>query len=161
MMRLDDPLILQRAERARELTLDGLGLQHAGKLDEARGRFMLALAANPTDQAALYSMAAVESALGRDAAALRSADRLAELYPDFALGHFARSQLLSRMGRLEDALGAVEKALAIDASLAGAAEHRDQVRSAMGHALGTAPALPDPVAQLCGWPECTACGPGG
>jgi len=149
MMRLDDPLILQRAERARELTLDGLGLQHAGKLDEARGRFMLALAANPTDQAALYSMAAVESALGRDAAALRSADRLAELYPDFALGHFARSQLLSRMGRLEDALGAVEKALAIDASLAGAAEHRDQVRGAMGHALGSAPALPDPVAQLC------------
>jgi protein O-GlcNAc transferase len=149
MMRVDDPLILQRAERARELTLDGLGLQHAGKLEEARGRFMLALAANPADQAALYSMAAVESALGHDVAALRSADRLTELYPEFALGHFARSQLLSRIGRLEDALSAVEKALAIDPSLAGAAEHRDQVRSAMGHTVGSAPALPDPVAQLC------------
>ncbi len=78
-MRLDDPIVLQRAERARELTLEGLGLQQAGKLEEARGRFMLALAANPADQAALYSIAAVDSALGRDAVALRSADRLMEL----------------------------------------------------------------------------------
>jgi|LauGreDrversion4_2_1035121.scaffolds.fasta_scaffold09463_2 protein O-GlcNAc transferase len=147
-MRLDDPLLLARAERARELTLEGLTLQQAGRLDEARDRFVLALAANPADQAALYSLAAVDSAQGRDTQALRSADRLVELYPEFALGHYARSQLLSRIGKLQDALAAVERALQVDASLDGANQHREQIRSALGQARAHETALPDPVAQL-------------
>lgn len=146
-MRLDDPIVLERAERARELTLEGLGLQQAGKLEEARGRFMLALAANPADQAALYSIAAVDSAFGRDAVALRSADRLMELYPDFALGHLARSQLLSRIGRLQEALVAAERALAIDSTLAGAADHLAQLRRSLGKE--TPPPPPDAVNQWC------------
>jgi predicted O-linked N-acetylglucosamine transferase (SPINDLY family) len=148
-MKLDDPLLLARAERSRELTLEGLALQHAGKLDEAYGRFMLALAANPTDQAALYSIAAVESARGHPAQALRHADRLVELYPDFALGHLARSQLLSVVGRMPEALQAVERALSIDPQLAGAADHRSRIQVALGQLSSQTAALPDPIAQLC------------
>jgi protein O-GlcNAc transferase len=147
-MRLDDPLMLQRAERSRELTLEGLGLQQAGRLDEARGSFVLALAANPADQAALYSLAAVDSAQGRHAQALKTADRLTELYPEFALGHLARSQLLSVMGQLAEALAAVERALEIDAGLAGAAEHRQQLQAALGQTTEQPPAPFDAIAQL-------------
>jgi tetratricopeptide (TPR) repeat protein len=61
------------------------------------------LAENPNDSFARYGLA-MEYAKANDVeAAMQHFERLAELHPDYAAGHFMAAQLLARIGRFDEA----------------------------------------------------------
>jgi len=113
--------------------------QHAGENDEAKNLFQQALKLKPGNSVALYSLSAIASGHGDYAAALPYIEKVVASSPKFAQAHLAQSVILFHLGRMDDALKAVQKALKVEPTLAGAQAHLDTLRlahtsSPTGHA---------------------------
>jgi len=77
----------------------GLLLQQAGRLNEAETVLLSALALEPTNPEYLYGLAILLANQGKFPQALQVADRLVQLYPDFAEGLALKRQISQSMGR--------------------------------------------------------------
>lgn len=125
---------LDELERAEALAPEAAGeiannrgelLAAAGRDDEARGEYERAAALRPFDPAPRYNLIALDLAGGDD-----SADLLAEMvtqyrdllrdFPEFARGHHNLGVALSRLGRFDEAVTSLERAVEIEPSLASA-----------------------------------------
>ncbi len=106
--------------------------QHAGENEPAQALFTQALKLDPHNAVALYSLSAIASSLGDHATALPYIEKVVASSPKFAQAHLAHSVILFHLGRIEDALKSVQKALKIEPTLPGAQAHLDTVR--MAHA---------------------------
>lgn len=85
----------------------------AGDGDGARLALEAALAENPADTALRYQLARVLAGSGATEAALAEYDTLLASHPDNADWLLGRAQMLSRQGRVIDALAATSRALAL------------------------------------------------
>ena len=126
---------------------DGIVAQHAGQLDEAEDLFKLALKLDSKNPAALYSLGAIESGRARYSEALVHMQKAVKASPNFAQAHLALSVILFHLGKLPEATQSVNKALKLDAKLAGAQAHLDTLRLANQGAANIAPTNPE-VASL-------------
>jgi predicted O-linked N-acetylglucosamine transferase (SPINDLY family) len=96
-----------RLERAIEL-------QNAGKVSEAASLFRQNLAENPSDAAALYSLAVIALREGDPTQALQLAEAGSRVAPGFAGMWLAKGNALSALGRIREALAAFEQPLSSD-----------------------------------------------
>jgi tetratricopeptide (TPR) repeat protein len=94
-----------------------LGVAHFGAGDFAAARAELAKAAAqaPTAAAANYFLARMAREENDLAEALRLVEKSVEAFPDYADAHAERGLVLFRLRRLEEAEGALRRALALDA----------------------------------------------
>jgi protein O-GlcNAc transferase len=122
--------------------------QHAGENDEAKALFAQALKLDSNNAVALYSLSAIESTQGNYAQALVHIEKVVVSSPKFAQAHLAYSVILFNLGRIDEALKAVQKALKIEPTLPGAQAHLETVRLAhASHGSGHAtPSNPQVVA---------------
>ena len=104
--------------------------QHAGENDEAKALFAQALKSDANNAVALYSLSAIASGHGDHAAALPYIEKVVASSPKFAQAHLAHSVILFHLGRMDESLKAVQKALKTEPKLAGAQAHLDTVRVA-------------------------------
>jgi tetratricopeptide (TPR) repeat protein len=86
---------------------------HAGKLIEAEQLCLKILSADPDSAPTLNLLAVINSALGRNDAALSNYDRALSLRPDFVEALSNRGATLKAMKRLEEALESYDRALAL------------------------------------------------
>src|SRR5450756_70652 len=82
--------------------------------------------------AARSDLGVVLKALQRNDEALACFDRVIELNPDFATGHYNRGSLLMRVGRFDDALKSLDDTIAIDQHHANALINRASVLIKLG-----------------------------
>lgn len=113
---------------SQEHNLAGLESQRAGDLIGAKDQFLASLNQNPSDGVALYSLASIETQFGNYAEALQYATKAIEVQPQFAPSHLAATIILSKLGRLEEALLHCKLALERDPNLTGAAQLRDSIQ---------------------------------
>ncbi|BDU54771.1 tetratricopeptide repeat protein [Limnohabitans sp. TEGF004] len=122
--------------------------QHAGENDEAKALFAQALKLDANNAVALYSLSAIASTQGNFAEALAHIEKVVASSPKFAQAHLAYSVILFNLGRMDESLKAVQKALKVEPTLPGAQAHLDTVR--LAHASngggGTKPSHPNVVA---------------
>jgi predicted O-linked N-acetylglucosamine transferase (SPINDLY family) len=104
--------------------------QHAGENDVAKSLFAQALKLDANNAVALYSLSAIASAQGSFAEALTHIDKVVASSPKFAQAHLAHSVILFNLGRMDESLKAVQKALKAEPTLPGAQAHLDTVRLA-------------------------------
>ena len=104
--------------------------QHAGENDEAKTLFEQALKLDAHNAVALYSISAIASTQGDFAQALTHIEKVVASSPKFAQAHLAYSVILFNLGRIEESLKAVQKALKVEPTLPGAQAHLDTVRVA-------------------------------
>jgi len=104
--------------------------QHANENDKAHALFEQALKLDTNNAVALYSLSAIASARSDYAVALAHIEKVVVSSPKFAQAHLAHSVILFHLGRTDESLKAVKKALKLDATLAGAQTHLDTVRLA-------------------------------
>jgi protein O-GlcNAc transferase len=104
--------------------------QHAGENESAKALFMQALKLDSGNAVALYSLSAIASGHGDYAAALPFIEKVVASSPKFAQAHLAYSVILFHLGRLDESLKAVQKALKTEPTLPGAQAHLDTVRVA-------------------------------
>lgn len=107
---MDVPALLQ----------SGLGLQKAGRLDEAERQYRAALAAAPDHPDALQCLGFLLRARGDNAGSLAQFERAIARAPAAAPLHVARAEALRRLGRLHEAAAVARHALAIDPNVHGA-----------------------------------------
>ncbi len=88
--------------------------QHAGENDEAKALFVQALKLDSNNAVALYSLSAIESTQGDYAQALVHIEKVVASSPKFAQAHLAYSVILFNLGRMDEALKAVQKALKVE-----------------------------------------------
>jgi len=79
-------------------------------IDDARR----ALRKNPADAEAHYNLALAYRMTGPEELALKEFAVVAELQPDFADPHYEIAALHAKAGRLEEAMAAAQRALALD-----------------------------------------------
>ncbi len=122
--------------------------QHAGENDEAKALFAQALKLDSNNAVALYSLSAIESTQGDYGQALVHIEKVVVSSPKFAQAHLAYSVILFNLGRMDEALKAVQKALKVEPTLPGAQAHLETVRLAhASHGGGNAtPSNPQVVA---------------
>ena len=106
----------------------GIALQQDGDNEAAMALFELVLEADPKNVAANYSLCAIATAQGRYNEALDYVSTALNSMPQFALGQMAHSVVLYHLGRSDEAMRAVQTALALDPALPGAQAHMDTVR---------------------------------
>jgi len=111
-----------------------LALQTAGELDAAQTLFMSVLRAEPKNAVALYSLAAIESGRKNFDKALKHIQPVTLSHPNFAQAHLAKSVILFNLGKYDDALRAVQKAIHLEPSLPNAKEHLETVKVGQGMA---------------------------
>ncbi len=104
--------------------------QHAGENDEAKALFAQALTQDANNAVALYSLSAIASGQGNFAEALAHIEKVVASSPKFAQAHLAYSVILFNLGRMDESLKAVQKALKVEPTLPGAQAHLDTVRLA-------------------------------
>jgi protein O-GlcNAc transferase len=109
-----------------------LALQTAGELDAAQTLFMSVLRAEPKNAVALYSLAAIESGRKNFDKALKHIQPVILSHPNFAQAHLAKSVILFNLGKYDDALRAVQKAIHLEPSLPNAKEHLETVKVGQG-----------------------------
>jgi len=109
-----------------------LALQTAGELDAAQTLFMSVLRAEPKNAVALYSLAAIESGRKNFDKALKHIQPVTLSHPNFAQAHLAKSVILFNLGKYDDALRAVQKAIHLEPSLPNAKEHLETVKVGQG-----------------------------
>ena len=125
-----------------------LALQHAGEADAAESIFQQVLKADARNSAALYSMAAIESAKKNYSKALAYIQPVVVSNPGFAQAHLALSVILFNLGDFEKSLGAAEKAMALEPALQNAQSHLQTVQLAMQVKHANAPAAVPEVVLL-------------
>jgi len=125
-----------------------LALQHAGEADAAESIFQQVLKADARNPAALYSMAAIESAKKNYSKALAYIQPVVVSNPGFAQAHLALSVILFNLGDFEKSLGAAEKAMALEPALQNAQSHLQTVQLAMQVKQANAPAAVPEVVLL-------------
>ena len=106
----------------------GIALQHAGDHAAAQALFEQALTADANNAVANYSLSALASAHGQYAQALPYIQKVIKTSPKFAQAHLAHSVILFHLGRIDDAMAAVQKAIQLEPTLTGAQAHLDTVR---------------------------------
>ncbi len=106
----------------------GIALQHAGDNAGARHLFEQALKVDANNAVANYSLSAIASAQAQYPEALTYVSKVLRSSPQFAQAHMAHSVILFHLGRIDESLAAVQKALKLDPTLAGAQAHLDTVR---------------------------------
>ncbi len=104
--------------------------QHAGENDAAQALFKQSLQLDASNAVALYSLGAIASGTGDHATALPYMEKVVASSPKFAQAHLAYSVILFNLGRMDEALKAVQKALKLDPALPSAQAHLDTVRLA-------------------------------
>ena len=107
-------------------------MQTAGELDAAQTLFMSVLRAEPKNAVALYSLAAIESGRKNFDKALKHIQPVTLSHPNFAQAHLAKSVILFNLGKYDDALRAVQKAIHLEPSLPNAKEHLETVKVGQG-----------------------------
>ena len=109
-----------------------LALQTAGELDAAQTLFSNVLRSEPKNAVALYSLAAIESGRKNFDKALKHIQPVTLSHPNFAQAHLAKSVILFNLGKYDDALKAVQKAIHLEPSLPNAKEHLETVKVGQG-----------------------------
>ncbi|MEY2678587.1 MAG: hypothetical protein RLZ00_1279, partial [Pseudomonadota bacterium] len=89
----------------------GIALQHAGDNAGAKTLFEQALKTDATNAVANYSLSAIASAQGQYTEALAYVSKVLRSSPQFAQAHMAHSVILFHLGRMDESLAAVQKAL--------------------------------------------------
>ena len=119
-----------------------IALQHDGNLTGAKQLFLKIVAKEPGNAAALYSLAAIESAQNDYQKALSYIQPVVISNPQFAQAHLALSIIWMNLGQLDSSLLHVQKALALEPGSSTAQAHLHAVQSALsaGRAAGEAPA---------------------
>ncbi len=97
-----------------KLVLEGVQLQGAGRVDEARKAFDQALKLDSKHAVALYSLAAIHLNLGNASKGLDFAKRCVRSAPAAGLSWFIQGMALKVTGRLSEAEESFARALAID-----------------------------------------------
>jgi protein O-GlcNAc transferase len=130
-----------------------LAQQNAGELDAAHTLFSNVLRSDPKNAVALYSLTAIESGRKNFDKALKHIHPVTLSHPNFAQAHLAKSVILFNLGKFDDALKAVQKAIHLEPSLPNAKEHLETVKVAQGMkpqpgaVMGTSDTLIDPKVQ--------------
>jgi len=88
------------------------------------------LAEKPSDAFARYGLALECVKLGDDAAAVEHFQKLLEMHPKYVGGYFQFGQLLSRLGRLDEARKILSDGIIV-AQQAGDMHARDQMQAAL------------------------------
>jgi tetratricopeptide (TPR) repeat protein len=88
------------------------------------------VAAKPADAFARYGLALECARLGDDQAARGHFQRLLETNPEYVAGYFQFGQLLSRLGRLDDARKMLSDGIVV-AQRAGDMHARDEMQAAL------------------------------
>lgn len=110
-------------------TLDqGVALQSAGALDQARAIFNQVLAQEPSNAVAHYSLSAIEDGAGNHLQALQHIRQVIAERPKFALAYLALAIILFHLKKFDDAEIAAETALAIDPHLSDAKQHLQSIQ---------------------------------
>jgi protein O-GlcNAc transferase len=123
-----------------------IALQNSGNPKQAATLFLQVLKAHPDNVFALYSLAAIESNAGNDTVAINYANRAVSVNPNFAQARLARSVILYKLGKFEEALAEVEQAIALQPDLPGAQSHKDAVLMASKAGIPPAPVGTGPTA---------------
>jgi protein O-GlcNAc transferase len=123
-----------------------IALQNAGNPKQASTLFLQVLKAHPDNIFALYSLAAIESNTGNDTVAINYANRAVSANPNFAQARLAKSVILYKLGKFEEALADVEQAIALQPDLPGAQSHKDAVLMASKAGIPPAPVGTGPTA---------------
>jgi protein O-GlcNAc transferase len=118
-----------------------LSLQNAGELDAAYILFSKVLSLEPNNAVALYSLAAIDSGRKAFYKALKHIQPVTLLHPNFAQAHLAKSVILFNLGRFDDALKSVQKAIHLEPSLPNAREHLETVKVGQGMNAHTGAAI--------------------
>jgi len=118
-----------------------LALQTAGELDAAQALFSTVLRSDPKNAVALYSLAAIESGRKNFDKALKHIQPVTLSHPNFAQAHLAKSVILFNLGKYDDALKAVQKAIHLEPSLPNAKEHLETVKVGQGMAARSGAAM--------------------
>jgi predicted O-linked N-acetylglucosamine transferase (SPINDLY family) len=131
MPELASPPTTARSQRLAQ----ALSLQQQGRHDEAAALFRAALADDPDDPAALYSLSALlmQGSNPNRAEALARVEHGVKVAPQFAPLWFARAMVLQSLGRRDEALASYDEAIrlkpdATDALLNSGALLREQQR---------------------------------
>jgi tetratricopeptide (TPR) repeat protein len=127
---------------------EAINFQNKGDNKKAVFLFLQVLKSQPTNTLALYSLAAIESNTGNNAVALTYANRAIASNQNFAQAYLARSTILLKLGKLDEALADVDMALALDADLAGARVHKEIVEEAKKSGSLSVPAVAGPSAEM-------------
>ena len=90
---------------------EALSLQSEGRIDEARALFERILLDNPDDFIAVYSIAIMIALAGQTTDALEWLERAEGIRPDFSPLHYTKGTLLQRLGLLDGALAAFDRAI--------------------------------------------------
>ena len=109
-----------------------LALQTAGELGAAQTLFSNVLRSEPKNAVALYSLAAIESGRKNFDKALKHIQPVTLSHPNFAQAHLAKSVILFNLGKYDEALKAVQKAIHLEPSLPNAKEHLETVKVGQG-----------------------------
>ena len=109
-----------------------LALQSAGELSAAQTLFSIVLKSEPKNAVALYSLAAIESGRKNFDKALQHIHPVTLSHPNFAQAHLAKSVILFNLGKYNDALKAVHKAIHLEPSLPNAKEHLETIKVEQG-----------------------------
>ena len=110
----------------------GHALRELGDVSSASGQYELALVVDPQNRAALNHLAMSLVALERYEEAHGRYSELAELDPDNAEVHANHGAVLHHLGRNQEALRRVQRALELDATLEPAQVLRKEVGKALG-----------------------------
>ena len=100
-----------------QLIDQGVALQAAGAVDNAREIFQRVIEREPRNAAAHYSLGAIESGAGNYLQALKHIKQVLVGHPKFALAHLALSIVMFHLGELEKAQLAAESAVALEPEL--------------------------------------------
>jgi len=100
-----------------DATARGLELQGQGRDEEAGAAFRTALARQPNEPVALYSLAALLMKAQRSAEALPLVERGVAAAPHFAPMWFAHGTVMQALGRREEALQSYDRALGLKPAL--------------------------------------------
>jgi protein O-GlcNAc transferase len=125
-----------------------IDLQNKGEPKKATTLFLQVLKSQPDNIFALYSLAANESNTGNHTGALNYATRAVTINPKFAQALLARSVILYKLGRLEESMVDIDKALALEPTLDAAIAHKEAINTAKANGLPATPAIAGPSAEL-------------
>jgi tetratricopeptide (TPR) repeat protein len=109
--------------------LMGQSAQQLGRTEEAAAHFERALQLDPHDAPALDRLALVRIGQRQFAEALDLYDRLIAISPEDAQTHANRGATLYHLGRLDDAIASLERALALEPSLATARSSLERIQA--------------------------------
>jgi predicted O-linked N-acetylglucosamine transferase (SPINDLY family) len=128
--------------------IKAIELQNSGEAKKASVLFLQILKMQPDNFFALYSIAAIESNDGKNAAALSYANRAIAANKQFTQAYFARSMIYLKLGKTEEALADIDATLRIDANFPNAEEQRQILLAAASDPLPPSAPLSSKYAEL-------------